>query len=242
MIKEAFYKDFSTYEFDYFSGSQISIYIGDILVDDIAHIQYSVSQGKKPVYSYASQYFATLAPGIILVEGTFVVPFKEADYLLEVLARFQETMRPIEKDTRYLFTPKGSQVVAQQNIERLLQETKNGKNTDKFKLIRDLAVQSDKVFEGIAEAFQDSLWKTQGTDDQWLSGNASSHNVKRETYRRADQYPPFDIWILYGDVANKAANTTIKKIIDVEIVGQGQTVELDGIVFEQYRFLAKNLS
>lgn len=236
-----FYDDFSTYEFDYFSGSQISIYIGDILVDDIAHIQYSVSQGKKPVYSYASQYYATLAPGIVLVEGTFVVPFKEADYLLEVLARFQETMRPIEKDTRYQFTPKGSQVVAQQNIERLLQEAKGGKNLNKFNLVRDLAVQPDNVFEGIAEAFQDSLWKTKD-NEKWLSGNARTHDVKRETYRRADQYPPFDIWILYGDVANRAANTTIKKIIDVEIVGQGQTVELDGIVFEQYRFLAKNLS
>ena len=34
----------NVYEFDFYSGAQISIYIGDVLIDDINSIQYNVVQ------------------------------------------------------------------------------------------------------------------------------------------------------------------------------------------------------
>ena len=84
------------YEFDYFSASQMSIYIGNILIDDISSIQFTVSQSKRPIYGYASQYFHTLADGQIIVEGQFSIPFKEADYILASLQRYQENQPPIK--------------------------------------------------------------------------------------------------------------------------------------------------
>ena len=82
----------TTYEFDYFSGSQIGVYLGDILIDDIAGIQYNLSQSKRPVYGYASQYWHVVPSGQIIVEGAFSVPFKEAGYLPIILAEYSHKM------------------------------------------------------------------------------------------------------------------------------------------------------
>jgi hypothetical protein len=63
-----------------------------------------------------------------------------------------------------------------------------------------------------------------------------------QSYRRGDQYPPFDIWLLYGDISNKAANNTIRKIIRCDIMGQEQVIDATGEpILERYQFIARNL-
>jgi hypothetical protein len=110
----------------------------------------------------------------------------------------------------------------------------------------------DKSFEDIAEKFEDMLWRGNrnfdavGHDFQGpnIGGlGLADANTDHMMYRRGDQYPPFDIWVLYGDVTNAAANHTIKRIIKAEIVGQGQAIYVGGEpIKEQYRFIARNLA
>jgi len=76
------------HDMDYFSGSQTFLYIGDVLVDEVTSIQYSLSQTKAPIYGYASQMFDTVAVGQVGVSGNFTVNFKEAGYLWAVLRRY----------------------------------------------------------------------------------------------------------------------------------------------------------
>jgi hypothetical protein len=231
---------FKAYEFDYFSGSQIGIYIGDILVDDIESIQYTVTQTKRPIFGYASQYFHKMADGQVLVEGAFSIPFKEADYILATLQRYRDTHTPIN-------TPAGPQplgetpdyLVLRENIERRMMEGVK-KDLPIYDLYTDLSALSDEQFENVAEVFEDVLWQQPSMD--FLTGNVSPGVKNVSDYvRRADQYPPVDIYILYGDIANKAANHTIKKLIDVSIIGEGQAIVVGGVpISEQYRFIAKN--
>lgn len=77
------------YDKEYFTSSQCSVYIGDILIDEITGLQISVQQRKMPIYGYASQLFDKVAKGTVLVEGSFAINFKESGYLNTVLERYR---------------------------------------------------------------------------------------------------------------------------------------------------------
>jgi hypothetical protein len=240
------------YEFDFFSGSQISIYIGNILIDDIDSIQFTVTQTKRPIYGYASQYFHTVADGQVLVEGVFAIPFKEADYILAALKNHLDVTAPVEDldaiggplidpNTRKAI-PTSSHAVLRENIERYLQRLTGDTYTGiPYELAHDLSALSDEAFENAAEHFEDVLWKR--PKEKFLEPNLSPTGFDLGDYtRRGDQFPPFDIYILYGDITNKAANHTLKRLIDVSIIGQGQAIVVGGEpIREQYRFIARNL-
>ena len=76
------------YEYNHFSGSQITIMFGDVLVDDIVHIDFSVNQNKIPVYGYANQYYTFTSSSKVLAQGSVTVAFKEAGYLFWPIKRF----------------------------------------------------------------------------------------------------------------------------------------------------------
>jgi hypothetical protein len=235
----------TAYEFDFFTSTQIGIYIGDVLIDDANHIEFQVIQGKQPVYGYASQYYHKVAPGQVKVSGSFTVNFKEADYIIATLARYHANIPPVSGSRR-----KGYKV-KRETIERLLERDRNGHRPDEstYQLYRNLAAMSDEKFEDIAEDFEDLLWKQ--PESNFMTPNLGhipnpdklDISNAADNYRRGDQYLPFDIYILYGDISQAAANHTIKKLIDVEIIGQGQQITSDGIVIqERYNFIARNLA
>jgi len=80
----------TAYEYDWFSGSQIGVMIGDVLIDGAIAISFQVEQSKTPIYGYANQYYSFVADGHVLVQGTLTVAFKEAGYLMWPMQRFQE--------------------------------------------------------------------------------------------------------------------------------------------------------
>src|SRR5690606_10597119 len=72
--------------------------------------------------------------------------------------------------------------------------------------------------ENLFETFEDAIWKE----------DSSSLN---EQDRRADDpdLNPFDIYIAYGDFAgDNRVNHTIRKLVDVSIIGSSQQVVIDG--------------
>lgn len=80
----------TAYEHDYFSGSQIFIMAGDVLIDAAVYLNVQVNQNKVPVYGYASQYYSFLADGKVIVNGSLTIAFKESGYLLYALKRFNQ--------------------------------------------------------------------------------------------------------------------------------------------------------
>lgn len=76
------------YEYDYFSGSQINLMLGDVVLDAAVGIQFNVEQSKAPVYGYASQYYSFVADGKVIVQGALTIAFKEAGYLFWPIQRF----------------------------------------------------------------------------------------------------------------------------------------------------------
>ena len=114
----------TTYEYDYYSGSQVVVMIGDVVIDAAVNIQFSVENSKTPVYGYANQYYSFVADGHVLVQGTLTVAFKESSYMLYPIQRFannyaniqnvskqegwQEDYPSISNSPRYSLDPEGN--------------------------------------------------------------------------------------------------------------------------------------
>lgn len=89
--------NYETYQYDYYCGSQVKIFFGDIWVDDVITIQYNVQQGKQPIYSYAAQNFDAVAMGTVLGEGMLVIAFKEVGYFNVIRAFMEEQKSGVER-------------------------------------------------------------------------------------------------------------------------------------------------
>lgn len=85
-------KNYRTYPYDYFSGIDAKVFFGDVWVDDIVTIQYTVSQNKVPIYGYASQLYDAIARGTVIVNGSLTIAFKEMGYL-NMVQRLIETQQ-----------------------------------------------------------------------------------------------------------------------------------------------------
>jgi len=271
------------YEYDHYSGSQISLMFGDVLVDNAIHVQFNVNQNRSPVYGYANNYYAFTAGGKVLVQGSLTIAFKEAGYLFWPIKRFHN--RKLDSkflgDTwtspRYGVTKNGvitrgydtskadntfttaakeaeRKRIMRANIEQMAKwenqkPQRAGSPYNSF--VKQLGALSDNRFEDWAEVFEDAIWYGSDPENAELRDMLFSKNILDDqllddeavlSHRRADQYPPIDIWIAYGDINNQAANHTVKKLLDVSFVGQAQTIEVSGEpVFESYSFIAKNL-
>ncbi len=85
IVNKEFYRELygrRIYNYDAVSGAQIVIKLGEnVLLDDATAIQFSLSQSKKPIYGYHSQYYDTVAPGVVIVHGRLFINFIHQGYL-----------------------------------------------------------------------------------------------------------------------------------------------------------------
>lgn len=233
------------------SAEASQIYIGDVFVDEITSISYTLRQSKTPIYGYASQLFDTTSRGQVIVQGQFTINFKEQGYLWAILCRwFNQAAGPgriansliagklnADPDGRGGAPIRGSNgtLMSRAGIERLT--SGDATRAERYQAYNSLAGYStfsggarDKTFEDIMEAFEDHIWSNK-TNDELL-----------QMTRRADDnhFDGFDIFCTFGNYANKFANHTVCKIIGVRLLGFGKVVALgQNPVQESYEFLAR---
>lgn len=256
------------YNTEYFSGAQVSLYIGDIWVDEITSLTYGVHQSRRPLYGYADQLFRDVAEGQVLVQGQFTINFKEAGYLFLILDRYREVQRQggSVMNNRPFLT---SDLSTKENIERLINN--EFPESAKRQLLKDIAVSSSLGLVDLNRAQrQGFVSQSFGSAASSLTGFASSarqqggiglaENMFEEfedqlwssdqekldnATRRADdpKLNPFDIYVAFGDFAgDNAVNHTIEKISEVRILGKSKQIVIDGQpIQETYSFIARNL-
>lgn len=64
---------------EYYSSTDVRIYVDDIEQTEIGYIGYSVQEQLKPLYGYASYTYDDMAVGNRIVTGTFKVPIKNPE-------------------------------------------------------------------------------------------------------------------------------------------------------------------
>jgi hypothetical protein len=242
----------TTYDQEYFSSAQINIYLGDVLIDEITSLQIQVTQRKMPIYGYSSQLFDKVAAGTVIVQGEFSINFKEAGYLNIVLKRFKElegknplisSSTLMDKSRGGITTSTGKNVLQRKNIEELVGNIAIGENggvkltnEELIEYYQSLSGMNNKdgalnQAESTFEAFEDRIW---GKED--LSN--------RQSGRRADSniYDNFTMYITFGDYnRNNNVNHTSKRIDNVFLTGQSQSIQNDGNPAQEvYSFFARN--
>lgn len=68
----------------YYSSVDAEIYFGDIFIDEVTSITWSIQQQAMPIYGYNSYTFDDIAVGARLVQGQFAVNFTKAGYLKDL--------------------------------------------------------------------------------------------------------------------------------------------------------------
>lgn len=246
------------YDNEFYDETDMFLYIGDVWIDDIVYLGYNIDQQKTPIYGYASQLFDATAAGHVLVTGSFAINFKESGYLWAILRRYfkmgykegdmlnkknaQALVRGLNLDSddhaRPIVGSNGTNV-SRATIERIVQGDVTKKELYDF--YDDMSAYStyrtnspkDRVFEDIAEAFEDQIWDPAKTTEDLL----------KQT-RRADSnvFDNFDIYVTFGNYSVKTANHTCQQIIGVRLIGSSKTIQIDGgNVIETYNFIARSL-
>jgi hypothetical protein len=145
--------------------------------------------------------------------------------------------------------------VQRADVERLMRAEAAGSSDAELQRVLNqyavnISAMSDRQFEDLSETFEDAIWyggnsPRTGRADA-MSGNFGGGEIEDERFlaiRRADQFPPFDIVVTFGDMNTPAANHTIQRLTDCVIT---QTrfgpIESSGEpVYVQFDFIARNM-
>lgn len=226
------------YDYDYFSGANVSIYFGDILVDEITSITYSLRQDKRPVYGYSSYNWDFMAKGTTIVDGSFTINFKESAYLHVVMKHLGKVSKaarisgisPKERDTRN----KQNNQIIKENVERVVN---NANNENAYDVYNDLARLDDKTFENYAEVFEEEIWGA--SDDTIRTRRLAEYGGSSRGITHASQ---FEIHVAYGNLDDNMTNHTTRKITGIELIGQSQMIEISGEPLQEgYNFIARDV-
>jgi hypothetical protein len=204
------------YETDHYSGSQVLVYIGDVVIDTTVAIHWQVQQDRTPVYGYASNYYSFVSGGKVMIQGNLTLAFKESGYLLWPIKRFVEQRNAgIPTTSKYRTGPNGEKIFGSDadtfagqakdayrqdnlraNVEQMFawaDGKDGGEQQEAIKKLSDihrqLAYLEDDEFEDWAEAFEDAIWFGSDVSNPMMRDQLFSKNfLSSDSIRREDIY------------------------------------------------------
>lgn len=266
MAKEP--NNFTTvYDLDYFSGSQMFLYIGDVWIDEVTSLQYVTRQEKQPIYGYASQLYDDVAAGRVIVQGSFTINYKEQGYLWAVLRRWKDITENIALPGLNLTTKRD--IARQENRDRALLANRLGGGSGRpvvgsngtrisrasiERLVRGEATTQERndfynQLAGYATFDVDSPRDKTFEDiaeifEDQIWTQPDNNNLNNQIRRTDDnRFDGFDMYVVFGNYANPKANHTVQKIIGVNLLTQGKSVMINGMpIQEEYSFFARTVA
>ncbi|MDK2600705.1 hypothetical protein QO179_24735 [Bacillus stercoris] len=145
--------EYQRFKSDYFTGADIRIYFGDIWVDEVTSLQFTLQEQVAPIFGYASYTWDRVARGNRYIQGSFTINFKESYYLQSVMNSLTSKM-------------KGSST------------TSTGFSSSQWKKglnIEHLMSKSGDSFNSIADEFEKSLWGEGRLQTQVDSKNGTTY-------------------------------------------------------------------
>jgi hypothetical protein len=231
--------EFRRFGSEYFAGADIRIYFGDIWIDEITSLQFTLQEQVAPIFGYASYTWDKVARGSRYISGSFSINFKESYYLQQTLNRLTST---VKTETASGFTEK--QWKSGVDIEALMESADTGnfdKIADDFEKSLWGAVKMDDYKKAMDKSHQNSYFYPEFRKEDDAKGNPQYDNNSQKVLTDSG----FNIIISYGPM-NEAngMNTpeTTHTLVNVQLTGVSQVIGGDGNpVQEQYTFIAKDL-
>ena len=231
------YQPTDVQNFSYYSGPQITIWFGDIWVDDITAISWQYNQEKRPIYGYASQHFDAVAKGQVLVQGQIRINFRNQGYLSYIirnLPKLRENIKAYQSNESYERTWSALKPV----ISSHLRNGTFGPGT--FQEILDFPMRDD--FWEVSAAYEKVIWGELPEEER--------ERIKTPDITQQEIFPEgFNILITYGDPQaadpqsiNDVMASTTKTLIGVHLLGSSQVIETNGEPTQEvYTFMARDM-
>lgn len=230
------YKRFSE---EYFAGQDVRIYFGDVWVDEIVSMQFTMMENVAPIFGYASYTYDTVARGSRQIQGSFRINFKESYYLHFITNRLDSKLEALSPTGQFIDdgVTKITKAIPKENI-----------TVDH--LISKMGGSNDTQFEDLALEFEKSLWGDSNNSDM----TERTENRSEHSYFYPEKGRPnlakhgFNIMVLYGPY-QEAGNgtreqvaTTAHTLTGVHLTGVSQVIDGSGQpVYEDYSFIARDL-
>lgn len=225
------------YRTDYYSGSQVAIFMGNIWLSDISMIEFNLMQKKMPFYGYKSQLYDQMAKGTQLIEGVFSVAYTHTNWLNMAMSKYLEFTNPV-----------GSQKsISQADVQSFLNNLNAG-NVDLKSLnyktpVVGLQTPGDGAF--VNQTFDQKT-------EQLINFFWGNTNGTGNTYKviSPDNLPAFDVTITFGNYPKDRpaaqdeflSSHTVKVLSNIEITGYSMQVAITGEpIQEVYTFFARSM-
>ena len=227
--------EYTRFGTEYFSGANVSIYFGEVLVDKIFSLQFEMQEQIIPVYGYASYTFDAVARGQRIINGSFAIYFQEAAYLHQVLKIVENNAVP----------------------ENVFKYKKNQEEATIEQILGQLKYKTQGEFSRIADSYEEAIWGDPSVSGEFgdsINNRGSNPYFTSKPYKSDPKNiyaPGFNIIISYGPEARRQANnlgqldpkTTVQSLTEVHISGVSTVVDGSGQpLYEQYTFVAKDLN
>ncbi len=218
--------EYQVYPEEYFSGSDISIYFGDVWVDDIMAFSFTLAESAQPIFGYNSYTYDYLMRGTRRIQGTLAIAFKEANYLNNVTAS--------------VLANSSRNALQIHPYDRGKAQVLLDKAYDKKTLSQLLATSNPDDVQSIARQLQQAAgWET------------SPEATPFGPYFKGGP-DGFTIVVMYGSYikGSKDKNTPLKDLLPytrhilkgVQLVSKGSDIDSDGTpVIERYGFIARDM-
>lgn len=223
-------------QFSYYSGSQITVWFGNIYIDDIYSIQWVRTQNKMPIYGYASQTFDAIAKGTVLVQGNFVINFRQEGYMSYIMKAIQDLYQAYSNYNANSSPDPNVWSTVQNLVSQHLHQGTFGPQT-----AADIqALGNDPNFAQLATDYANAVWGNESTSGELI--------YPADVEQANDMPKGFNIFISYGPQGDSSSisnaqfkQSTTKTLNGVHLVGESQSIQVGGQpVQEQYSFIANN--
>lgn len=238
--------EYKRFNEEYFSGADVRIYFGDVWVDEVVSLQFTLMENVAPIFGYASYTWDAVARGARQIQGSFRINFKESYYLHSITNQLEYKLKSGLTGTYDSGTSKGLAVTGGNRttadgikskgytIEHLLAQTNMGPT----------------AFEDLALEFEKSLWG--GSDDKNMEARANDRSTESWFYPESARPNlakyGYNILIAYGpykegySATGEKVSTTVHSLIGVQLTGVSQVIDNNGqTVYEDYSFIARDL-
>jgi hypothetical protein len=226
-------------EYDkYFTISAARIYIGNLFIDELSSIQYTLQDNAIPVYGYASRYADAYAQGHSLVQGQLAINFVTEGYLYTVMKEYNRLLSSTQSTAFPINSPQANTVAQILGMmttrDALIQQANNNPNNSTS------GAQADKLQTAI-NALQQGL-----TSDQ-MKALSTLRNKQLNVIPDAVGFDNavyqdvlFDIRIEMGNEV-----TGVKRVRYIEkckLISNEQIIAPDGqSLMDSYGFIARRL-
>lgn len=222
--------EYQLFQSEYYSASDIKIFLGDIWIEDAILVQYDMAEQVLPIYGYASYTYDAVARGNRIVNGSFEINFKNVGYLQQVLENADAIEYAIQ---------------AGKKSKKMRPEFY--KNTKLDTILKDLGKES---FEQIADEYENALWGEEDSDlivsdsESYFPDNDYGFDLKI-------YYGPVEATNLYGSKKIYSKLQAKKSPLSVEVINGVQISRVSkGIatssestpITEVYTFIARDLN